>query len=70
MSLMSPPVTRPLLTAREVAARLHVSTDTVYRLAAAGKLASVRLSEDGPIRFDPADVPPVNRRTPCPRLRD
>ncbi|MHB8420598.1 MAG: helix-turn-helix domain-containing protein [Myxococcales bacterium] len=43
-----------LLTVREVAARLHVSTATVYALADRGKLAHVRVSNA--IRVAPEDL--------------
>jgi excisionase family DNA binding protein len=43
-----------LLTVRQVAARLAVSTDTVYRLCDRGSLRFVRIS--GSIRIDPASV--------------
>ncbi|MHB8419120.1 MAG: helix-turn-helix domain-containing protein [Myxococcales bacterium] len=43
-----------LLTVREVAARLHVSTATVYALADRGELAHVRVSNA--IRVDPVDL--------------
>ena len=47
--------TTSLLSPAEVAARLGLSAKSVRRLALAGILPSVRLSERI-IRFDPADV--------------
>ncbi|HVP66369.1 MAG TPA: helix-turn-helix domain-containing protein [Anaeromyxobacteraceae bacterium] len=44
-----------LLTVREVAARLQVSTATVYRLCGEGKLPHVRVSNS--IRISPGEVP-------------
>ena len=45
---------RTLLTVREVAAYLHVSTKTVYRLCALGELRHVRVLNA--IRMAPSDV--------------
>jgi excisionase family DNA binding protein len=45
-----------LLTVREVAERLRVSTATVYRMCASGLLASVRVLNS--IRISAADVLP------------
>lgn len=39
-----------LLTAREVAAELRVTPDTVYRLIQSGRLKAVRIGERGPVR--------------------
>ncbi len=47
--------TTPLLSAAQVAARLGLSAKSVRRLALAGTLRSVRVS-DRIIRFDPADI--------------
>jgi excisionase family DNA binding protein len=54
---------RPLLTTEEVARRLRVSTRTVYRLTASGRLAPVRLSESGPLRFSADDVDELIERS-------
>jgi excisionase family DNA binding protein len=43
-----------LLTVREVAARLSVSTATVYKLAERGELPHVRVSNA--LRFEPAEL--------------
>lgn len=43
-----------LVTARRVAEVLGISVPSVYRLAAAGELPSVRVG--GSVRFDPAAV--------------
>ena len=48
------PVLQGFLTVREVAARLSVSTATVYKLCAAGKLAHVRVL--GAIRVAPVNL--------------
>jgi excisionase family DNA binding protein len=45
---------RPLLSVREVARLLGLSTATVYRLSAEGALATIRILNT--IRFRPADV--------------
>lgn len=46
-----------LLTATEVAERLHVSRPWLYRAAREGKIPSVRLGgDDGPLRFVSEDV--------------
>ena len=50
-----------LLTVRAVAARLGVSTATVYKLVAGGDLPHVRVSNA--IRIAPADLEAILRRT-------
>jgi excisionase family DNA binding protein len=47
---------QPLLRANEVARRLNVCVETVYRLSAAGRLPAIRLKPTGPLRFEPAAV--------------
>lgn len=52
---MSPHVyERPLLTTKEVAARLAVSEKTIRRLTKRGELPAVRVG--GTVRYDPAEV--------------
>ncbi len=48
------PVLQGLLTVHDVASQLNVSTATVYKLCAAGKLAHVRVV--GAIRVAPVDL--------------
>jgi len=47
-------VLQGLLSVRDVASRLNVSTATIYKLCAAGKLAHVRVL--GAIRVAPVDL--------------
>ena len=54
MAASSP--TEQLLTSRELARRLNMSTDSIYRLVASGKLVAIRLHEHGPLRFRAEDV--------------
>ena len=58
-SVQGPPA--PLLTVRDVAARLQVSTKTVYRLKAEGLLAFVKVR--GSLRFRDDDVCGVESRS-------
>jgi len=51
---------RTLLTVREVAAYMRVSTATVYELCARGKLRHVRVINA--IRIEPCDVRSLLRR--------
>ena len=44
----------PLLTIPQVARRLGLHRDTVYRKVAAGEIPALRLGENGPLRV-PAD---------------
>jgi len=53
LSLVARPV-EPLLSVREVASRLRVSTATVYRLCDRGELIHIRVSNA--IRVPPADL--------------
>ena len=55
----------PLLTAREVAERLHVSTETILRWVRRGQLAGIRLP-GGALRFseDALDAWLEDRATP------
>jgi excisionase family DNA binding protein len=53
-------VLHDFLTVRQVAARLSVSTATVYKLCASGELAYVRVL--GAIRVAPADLAAYLRR--------
>ena len=57
-SVQGPPA--PLLTVRDVAARLQVSTTTVYRLRATGQIAVVKVG--AALRFRPGDVEAYERR--------
>jgi excisionase family DNA binding protein len=45
-----------LLTSDEVSERLGCSVQTVRRLAAAGRIPTVRFAARGPMRFQPRDV--------------
>ena len=45
-----------LLRTNEVARRLSVSVETVYRLAQSGRLSAIRLKPTGPLRFRHEDV--------------
>lgn len=47
---------RPLLSSRAAAARLGISVWTLYRLVDGGRLAAVRLTETGPLRFQPEAI--------------
>lgn len=46
----------PLVSLAEVARLLCVSKITVRRLVSAGELPVIRLSQNGPLRFDTRDV--------------
>jgi excisionase family DNA binding protein len=52
----APPAGWRLLTTREVAAELRVSTDTVLELVARGTLSPIRLTPKGRFRFRRDDV--------------
>ncbi len=58
-SVQGPPA--PLLTVREVGARLKVSTKTVYRLKAEGLLAFVKVR--GSLRFRENDLRALENRS-------
>ena len=50
-------MTTPMLTVADVAKRLAISTDTVYDLAATGRLVGSRIGVNGGVwRFNEADV--------------
>ena len=46
----------PLIGVSEAARLLGVSKGTVRNIVATGKLPVIRLTKDGPLRFDPADL--------------
>ena len=48
--------TDKLLTTREVADRLRLSRDSIYRMVEAGRLTGTRLTPNGPLRFAERDV--------------
>lgn len=45
-----------LMTAKQVSELLGVSCKTVYRLALQRRLPSVRLTENGSVRFEPGEI--------------
>jgi excisionase family DNA binding protein len=57
-TVQGPPA--PLLTVRDVAARLQVSTTTVYRLRASGQIAVMKVG--AALRFRAEDVEAYERR--------
>jgi excisionase family DNA binding protein len=56
-----PPATRPLLTVKETASALQVSTATVYKLCASGVLPHVRVLNA--LRIAPSDLETYLART-------
>ena len=46
----------PLWCAKDVAEFLGLSEKTVYRLAAEGRLPSIRFTDRGAVRFDKKDI--------------
>jgi excisionase family DNA binding protein len=54
MTVMVTAGEHPMLKVSEVAGRLNVSANTVYRLADTGRIPVVRIG--GQLRFDPVDL--------------
>ncbi len=73
---MSSNVASKLLTPREVAVRLRVCTETIYRKIASGQLEAYRLGELGPLRISEEaldlllrETVPVERKDARPHAR-